>query len=122
MNEIVIRVKVSVIGGKYATNKNAHLFRLEKLRPGCNVLGNPRIPDPKNYREVYRIEKDFWQEWENGKATRRKKKGYSFVEVNHRMGGFGGVQKSVRALIKQACFGIFGMRDDYKLVFEGEAK
>jgi len=120
--EIEITTRVTVINGRFAINRNAHLIRMEKLKPGCNVVGCPRIPDPKTYREVYRIKKDHWDEWEDGKKTGRKRRGYSFVEVNHGMGGWGGVQPSVRALIEAASFSLFGPNTDCRIVFEGEAR
>jgi len=119
MKETPITVKLTLVGGKHITNAHAHLVRMEKTKPGCNVRGCPRIPNPETYMEVYRVEKDFWDEWgADGKKTGRKRKGYSFVEVSHRMGGFGGVQSSVKKLIKAACFGIFGM-NDHRIIFEG---
>ena len=116
---IEIKTKVTIVGGRHVTNRNYHLFRLEKLKPGCCVVGHPQIPDPKSHREVYRIKKDHWDEWKDGKQTGHKRKGYSFVEVTHG-GGMCGIQPSVRKLVMAATFGIFGQRDDYQLFFEGE--
>jgi hypothetical protein len=96
-----LSLKVQLIGGRNVSNKNAHLIRAVNKKPGCSVI-SPRIPDPKNYVETYRVVKDHWDEWENGKKTGRKKKGYSLIEVTHGMGGWGGVQKSVRNLVKCA--------------------
>lgn len=114
--ETEIRVKLRVVGGKLLANKNAHLIRLESSKVGCNVI-HRNIPDRKTYREVWRIKKDHWPEYKNGKATGKKQKGYSFVEVNHG-GGCGGVQKSVRDLIIASLFGLFGLRD-YRVIYEG---
>jgi hypothetical protein len=113
--------RVSLKNASYATNENAHLIRLEKLKPGCNVR-HRNIPDPENYREVYVIKKDHWDEWKNGRPTGKKRRGYSFVEINHGMGGHGGIQPSVRKLVKAACMGLFGFGTDYRIVYVPESK
>jgi len=119
MKEIEIVAKLTLVNGRFATNKNAHRIRCEKTEPGCTGVRHRDIPNPETYREVYRIKKDHWDEWKNGKPTGRKRKGYSFVEVTHGM-GMVGVHRSVRALITAASYAIFGPRTDYRIVFEQE--
>lgn len=121
--EVVFTPRVVLPNAKFATNANAQFIFAEKLTPGCNVRGNPKIPDPKNYREVYHIVRDHWDEWKDGEKTGRKIKGYSFIEVNHGMGGWGGVQPSVRKLVIAAITqGVFGWNDVRIVYRPGGAK
>ncbi len=117
--ETQFSVKIALLNGTFATNKNAHRIRCEKVEVGCPNVIHHAI-DPKTYREVYRIKKDHWDEWKDGQRTGRKRKGYCFVEITHGMGGPGHTQNSVGALIKAAAVQnetFFGGK--YRIIFEG---